>query len=150
MAEPVLLTGANRPATLGLRLTTQNVTVTNIGFRAQSPPIAVRPPAQPKRNGAVVRGQQVFIAVVDQSSWATASFRSSGPLACRVPQVEVWQLHLADLARWPPHHTTPQPYIADRPENSTTSVDANRRVRENAGDDRSKGNSQRWVALDVA
>ena len=39
-------------------------------------------------------------------------------------QVEVWQLHLSQLARWPPQpHRSPT--TADRPENSSTSVDAN-------------------------
>src|SRR6202030_2815443 len=45
----------------------------------------------------------------------------------RVLQVEVLQLH---LSRHGPMatSTTPQPYTADRPENSTTSVDANKRI----------------------
>src|SRR5438270_3165358 len=42
----------------------------------------------------------------------------------RVLQVEVFQLHLSRLGPMATS-TTPQPYTADRPENSTTSVDAN-------------------------
>src|SRR6202030_3848301 len=42
----------------------------------------------------------------------------------RVLQVEVWQLHLSRPGPMATS-TTPQPYTADRPENSTTSVDAN-------------------------
>src|SRR5438477_6550748 len=42
----------------------------------------------------------------------------------RVLQVEVLQLHLSRPAPMATS-TTPQPYTADRPENSTTSVDAN-------------------------
>jgi hypothetical protein len=38
-------------------------------------------------------------------------------------EVEVWQLHLSRLGPMATS-TTPQPYTADRPENSTTSVDA--------------------------
>jgi len=41
-----------------------------------------------------------------------------------VLQVEVFQLHLSRLGPMATS-TTPQPYTADRPENSTTSVDAN-------------------------
>src|SRR5438270_5604974 len=42
----------------------------------------------------------------------------------RVLQVEVFQLHLSRLGPMATS-TTPQPYTADRPENSTTNVDAN-------------------------
>src|SRR5947209_12110159 len=42
----------------------------------------------------------------------------------RVLQVEVWQLHLSRTGPMATS-TTPQPYTADRPKNSTTSVDAN-------------------------
>ena len=38
-------------------------------------------------------------------------------------QVEVWRLHLSRPGPMATS-TTPQPYTADRPENSTTSVDA--------------------------
>jgi len=44
-----------------------------------------------------------------------------------VLQVEVWQLHLSRPGPMATS-TTPQPYTADRPENSTTSVDANNRM----------------------
>src|SRR5438270_6010374 len=46
----------------------------------------------------------------------------------RVLQVEVFQLHLSRLGPMATS-TTPQPYTADRPENSTTSVDANTSIR---------------------
>src|SRR5438105_5375066 len=42
----------------------------------------------------------------------------------RVLQLEVFQLHLSRLGPMATS-TTPQPYTADRPENSTTSVDVN-------------------------
>src|SRR5262249_41966737 len=51
---------------------------------------------------------------------APISLRSSGPLSV---QVEVSQLH---LTAWPDGHLNDtHPYTAERPENSTTSVDAN-------------------------
>src|SRR5262249_35854086 len=51
---------------------------------------------------------------------APISLRSSGPLSV---QVEVSQLH---LTAWPDGHLNyTHPYTAERPENSTTSVDAN-------------------------
>src|SRR5437764_9064275 len=47
----------------------------------------------------------------------------------RVLQVEVLQLHLSRPGPMATS-TTPQPYTADRPENSTTTVDANPRHRD--------------------
>src|SRR6266513_3325319 len=58
------------------------------------------------------------------SSKSASPNRSSVIGASRVLQVEVWQLHLSRPGPMATS-TTPQPYTADRPENSTTSVDAN-------------------------
>src|SRR5205823_1195936 len=60
---------------------------------------------------------------MDSSSSASTNV-SSVIGSSRVLQVEVRQLHLSRL-RPMATSTTPQPYTADRPENSTTSVDAN-------------------------
>src|SRR6202040_929816 len=58
------------------------------------------------------------------SSSSASTNLSSVIGSSRVLQVEVFQLHLSRLGPMATS-TTPQPYTADRPENSTTSVDAN-------------------------
>src|SRR6266513_4753758 len=58
------------------------------------------------------------------SSKSASTNLSSVIGSSRVLQVEVWQLHLSRPGPMATS-TTPQPYTADRPENSTTSVDAN-------------------------
>ena len=57
------------------------------------------------------------------SSKSASTNLSSVIGSSRVLQVEVFQLHLSRLGPMATS-TTPQPYTADRPENSTTSVDA--------------------------
>src|SRR5205814_2602324 len=77
-------------------------------------------------NTASATARRKSLSPAFSSSSANTNLSSViGPLAL---QVEVLQLHLSRLSRWPPQlHRSPTLRIA--PKNSTTSVDANREPR---------------------